>query len=216
MAATIAQQPLLMGQKAVEAAVAAAAGEPVETFIPIETTLVTAANVDQFLTDEMTAGPTVGKWEPVTRWRPRGRSSDHGFPLLRVRRVTAGRVGGAPRAGPQGHDDLGVERPRLSGEVTYDGNRDIFSGNLDLGVTVGTERFEIVNDGGRWVGQATGWLIPSQSVGDIVLLRAEGGSRACQPSSTRRSRREHRRRLPRRDASCPEPGPPRCSRTPAS
>ena len=31
-----------------------------------------------------------------------------------------------------------------------------------------------MNDGGRWVGQATGWLIPSQSVGDIVLLRGEG------------------------------------------
>ena len=40
--ATIAQQPLLMGRQAVEAALAAVAGEPVEPFIPVETILVTA------------------------------------------------------------------------------------------------------------------------------------------------------------------------------
>ena len=50
--ATVAQQPLLIGQQAVEAALAAVAGEPVEPFIPVETILVTADNVDQFLTGE--------------------------------------------------------------------------------------------------------------------------------------------------------------------
>ena len=49
LAATIAQQPVLMGRKAVETAIKAAAGETVEAFIPIETSLVTSANVDQFL-----------------------------------------------------------------------------------------------------------------------------------------------------------------------
>jgi ribose transport system substrate-binding protein len=47
--ATMAQQPRLMGQRAVEAAIAAVAGETVEAFIPIETVLVTADNVDQFV-----------------------------------------------------------------------------------------------------------------------------------------------------------------------
>ena len=46
--ATVAQQPLLIGQQAVEAALAAVAGEPVEPFIPVETILVTADNVDEF------------------------------------------------------------------------------------------------------------------------------------------------------------------------
>ena len=50
--ATVAQQPRLMGQQAVEAALAAVAGEPVEPFIPVETILVTADNVDQFVTGE--------------------------------------------------------------------------------------------------------------------------------------------------------------------
>ena len=50
--ATVAQQPRLMGQKAVEAALAVVAGEPVEPFIPVETILVTADNVEQFLTGE--------------------------------------------------------------------------------------------------------------------------------------------------------------------
>jgi ABC-type sugar transport system substrate-binding protein len=50
--ATVAQQPLLMGRQAVEAALAAVAGEPVEPFIPVETILVTADNVDQFVTGE--------------------------------------------------------------------------------------------------------------------------------------------------------------------
>jgi ribose transport system substrate-binding protein len=49
LAATIAQQPVLMGRKAVETAIKAAAGETVEASIPIETLLVTSANVDQFL-----------------------------------------------------------------------------------------------------------------------------------------------------------------------
>ena len=49
---TVVQQPRLMGQRAVEAALAAVAGEPVELFIPIETMLVTADNVDQFLVEE--------------------------------------------------------------------------------------------------------------------------------------------------------------------
>jgi ABC-type sugar transport system substrate-binding protein len=176
MAATIAQQPLLMGQKAVEAAISAATGEPVEAFIPIETTLVTADNIDQFLTEEMTAGPTVGKWEPDDPMAPSGAT-------IQITDVPFFAYGE-----PQ-PDDSGVlhelgrkltmtwesSDPRLSGEVTYDGNRDMYSGNLDFGVTVGTETFEIVNDGGRWIGQGTGWSIPSQSAGDVVLLQGQGG-----------------------------------------
>jgi ribose transport system substrate-binding protein len=53
--ATVAQQPRLMGQKAVEAALAAAAGEPVDAFIPIKTILVTADSVNQFLAGEAVA-----------------------------------------------------------------------------------------------------------------------------------------------------------------
>jgi ribose transport system substrate-binding protein len=50
MAGTIAQQPDLMGQLAVETAVKVANGEDVEASIPVEITLVTADNVDDFLT----------------------------------------------------------------------------------------------------------------------------------------------------------------------
>ena len=49
MAGTIAQQPDLMGQLAVETAVKVANGEDVEASIPVEITLVTADNVDDFL-----------------------------------------------------------------------------------------------------------------------------------------------------------------------
>jgi ribose transport system substrate-binding protein len=49
MAGTIAQQPDLMGQLAVETAVKVANGEDVEASIPVEITLVTAENVDDFL-----------------------------------------------------------------------------------------------------------------------------------------------------------------------
>ncbi len=63
--ATVAQQPRLMGQKAVEAAIAAAAGETVEPFIPIETILVTADNVDQFLAGEVVAAEAAQD-EPAT------------------------------------------------------------------------------------------------------------------------------------------------------
>ncbi len=54
--ATVGQQPRLMGQEAVGAALAAAAGEPVDAFIPIETILVTADNVDQFQAGEVDRG----------------------------------------------------------------------------------------------------------------------------------------------------------------
>lgn len=46
---TVAQRPDLMGQTAVEAAIRAVAGETLEAFIPVETTLVTQDNVDEFL-----------------------------------------------------------------------------------------------------------------------------------------------------------------------
>jgi ribose transport system substrate-binding protein len=46
---TVAQRPDLMGQTAVEAAIQAAAGETVEVFIPVETTLVTQDNIDEFM-----------------------------------------------------------------------------------------------------------------------------------------------------------------------
>jgi len=49
MAGTIAQQPDLMGRLAVETAVKVANGEDVEASIPVEITLVTADNVDDFL-----------------------------------------------------------------------------------------------------------------------------------------------------------------------
>ena len=52
IAATIAQQPLLIGRRAVEAALAAVAGEPVEPFIPVETILVTSDNVGEFVAGE--------------------------------------------------------------------------------------------------------------------------------------------------------------------
>ena len=52
LAGTVAQRPDLMGQQAVEAAIQAAAGETLEAFIPVETTLVTADNVDEFLTGD--------------------------------------------------------------------------------------------------------------------------------------------------------------------
>ena len=46
--ATVAQQPRLMGRKAVEAAIAVLEGEAVEAFIPVETILVTVENVARF------------------------------------------------------------------------------------------------------------------------------------------------------------------------
>ena len=64
LAGTVAQRPDLMGQQAVEAAILAAAGETLEAFIPVETTLVTADNVDQFLTGEAD-GSTVAPMGPV-------------------------------------------------------------------------------------------------------------------------------------------------------
>jgi ribose transport system substrate-binding protein len=48
LAGTVAQRPDLMGQTAVEAALALVAGEPVDPFIPVETTLVTQDNVAEF------------------------------------------------------------------------------------------------------------------------------------------------------------------------
>lgn len=47
--ATVAQQPRLMGRQAIEAAIRAAAGETIEAFIPIETVLVDADNVNQLV-----------------------------------------------------------------------------------------------------------------------------------------------------------------------
>lgn len=55
--ATVAQLPWMMGQKAVEAALATVAGETVDAFIPVATVLVTADNVDQFLAGEAIAAP---------------------------------------------------------------------------------------------------------------------------------------------------------------
>lgn len=46
--ATVAQQPSLMGRRAVEAALRVIAGEALEPIIPIETLLVTADNVEEF------------------------------------------------------------------------------------------------------------------------------------------------------------------------
>lgn len=48
MAATVAQQPALMARIAIEKAVAVAKGESVEAEIPIEVTLVTKENADQY------------------------------------------------------------------------------------------------------------------------------------------------------------------------
>jgi len=48
MAATVAQQPALMARIAIEKAVAVAKGESVEVEIPIEVTLVTSENADQY------------------------------------------------------------------------------------------------------------------------------------------------------------------------
>jgi ribose transport system substrate-binding protein len=56
--ATVVQQPRLMGQIAVEAALAAAAGGWVDSFIPVETTLVTADNVEAFMAGEEVAAQT--------------------------------------------------------------------------------------------------------------------------------------------------------------
>jgi ribose transport system substrate-binding protein len=58
LAGTVAQRPDLMGRTAVEAALALVAGETVDPFIPVETTLVTADNVDEFLStaDSSAAG----------------------------------------------------------------------------------------------------------------------------------------------------------------
>jgi hypothetical protein len=64
LAGTVAQRPDLMGQKAVEVAMRAAAGETVEAFIPVETTLVTQDNVDQFLTGGSAAEPAA--WTGAT------------------------------------------------------------------------------------------------------------------------------------------------------
>jgi ABC-type sugar transport system substrate-binding protein len=59
--ATVAQQPRLMGQRAVEAAIALAAGATVEAFIPVETVLVTADTVEAFMADTMaTSEPASG------------------------------------------------------------------------------------------------------------------------------------------------------------
>jgi hypothetical protein len=44
-----------MGRQAVEAALALVTGEPVDPFIPVETTLVTADNVDDFLAKKVSA-----------------------------------------------------------------------------------------------------------------------------------------------------------------
>ena len=48
IAATIAQQPRLMGRIALETAIAAAIGEPVAPFVPTDTILVTAETIDAF------------------------------------------------------------------------------------------------------------------------------------------------------------------------
>jgi ribose transport system substrate-binding protein len=55
LAGTLAQRPDLMGRQAVEAALALVTGEPVDPFIPVETTLVTADNVDDFLAKKVSA-----------------------------------------------------------------------------------------------------------------------------------------------------------------
>ena len=64
MAGTIAQQPLLMGRMAVETAIKAASGQPVAWFIPVETTLVTADNVDEFQAGEAGAAGAAQSEEP--------------------------------------------------------------------------------------------------------------------------------------------------------
>jgi len=67
MTGTVAQQPLLMGRMAVETAIKAASGQPVAWFIPVETMLVTADNVDEFLAPETEAAgtPSTGSLSPM-------------------------------------------------------------------------------------------------------------------------------------------------------
>ena len=49
MAATVAQQPALMGATAVEKALALVNGEAVDASVPVEVALVTADNVADFM-----------------------------------------------------------------------------------------------------------------------------------------------------------------------
>ena len=63
--ATIAQQPQFMGQRAVEAALAATAGQPVDPFIPVETILVTSDNVGEFVTGEAVPAESPTAASPV-------------------------------------------------------------------------------------------------------------------------------------------------------
>jgi len=51
MSATVRQDPAKMGEVGVDLALSVIAGEDVETFIPIDGVLITADNVEEFLTE---------------------------------------------------------------------------------------------------------------------------------------------------------------------
>jgi hypothetical protein len=57
LAATVAQQVLLMGRTALETAIKVAAGEKVDAFVPVDMVLVTRDNVERFLAPVSAAAP---------------------------------------------------------------------------------------------------------------------------------------------------------------
>jgi hypothetical protein len=65
--------------------------------------------------------------------------------------------------------------PRLSGDVTYLANLDYFGGAPGTGLSAGHEVFTVTNDGGRWVGDATGMHVPGTAAYDTIVFRGEGG-----------------------------------------
>jgi hypothetical protein len=139
MAGTIAQQPLLMGQVAVETAVAAASGQAVEPFVPIETTLVTADNVGEFMapaTDGSTTTPPgpVAVDTTLTCTYTLASSADEGV----VQQLRGGEF----------TCDMTADDARLTGTVTVQVNCDCTAvGCSCWGTTDGPQ-----NEGGGWVG----------------------------------------------------------------
>ena len=61
--------------------------------------------------------------------------------------------------------------PRLSGTVTSIGNHDVYP---DVPMEVQSATYEVVNDGGRWLGTSTALKLPDLGSKDVAVLRGEG------------------------------------------
>jgi hypothetical protein len=61
--------------------------------------------------------------------------------------------------------------PRLSGTVTSIGNHDVYP---YVPMEVQSATYEVVNDGGRWLGTSTALKLPDLGSKDVAVLRGEG------------------------------------------